>query len=354
MLALMRPMIDRNCFKSWALGLTAFSLGLALPACQPQQELAQAAATPPVGHYEGSISAGGQPELRAALDIRHPSPGHYEAEFTVPTAGALSFVADTIFFSNNQLRLTRPARPGQVLTLTLDGDFWRGSLALDSTKIPVLLVKRGAPTPSAYRVEEVPQAAGSAWLFAPADTSTPGAALALLPDAETAPTAALWADALAREGLIVLLLPAADSATAPAEAPRLQTALRLLHSTAGADTANIGAWAAGLRAGALAQLLAGAGGPRVAFVIAQNAEVDPAARTAFQALQKRKLPILGLYGGAGGLQRAAGLRNALGRRGSNMVRTYRTTGADLLVPAGLSPRFGPGLPADVVEWLQGK
>ncbi|MFC7666936.1 hypothetical protein ACFQT0_05515 [Hymenobacter humi] len=332
--------------------LALLSLGMPLAGCQSQGDQEAAAVPPPVGHYEGSITVAGQPELRAALDIRHPSPGHYEAELTVPTAGTLSFVADTILFSNNRLRLARPARPSQVLTLTQDGDFWRGSLALDSAKGETILLKRGMPTPSTYRVEQVPQGTGAAWLFSPSDTSTPGAALALLPDTETAPAAALWADALAREGVIVLVLPAADSATAAAEAPRLQTALSLLRSTAGADTATIGAWASGARAAALAQVLANPGGPRVAFFMSQNADIDPASRAAFRELRKRKLPLLGLYGGAAANQRAAALRNALGGRRGALVRAYRTAGPDLLVPDGLSPRFGPGLPNEVVEWLR--
>jgi hypothetical protein len=325
-------------------------LGIILTACQPKREQTAEATTPPVGHYEGSLSAAGQPEARATLDIRHPSPGHYEAEFTAP--GTLSFVADTIIFSNNQLRLTRPARPGQTLALTLEGDFWRGTLTLDSAKATTILVKRGAPTPSTYRTEEVPQATGSAWLFAPADTGTDGAALALLPDAETAPTAAIWADALAREGLIVLLLPPTDSATAADEVPRLQAALRLLRGTAGADTANVGTWAAGGRAATLASALTGPGAPRTAFFIAQNPAVDANTRAAFRELRSRKMPLLGLYGGAGAATRAAALRNALGGRRGAAVRVYRTTGPDLLLPG--SAAFGPGLPADVVEWLQGK
>ncbi|WP_310394395.1 hypothetical protein [Hymenobacter sp.] len=332
-------------------GRLALLLGLAATACQPQADGDGAAATPPVGHYEGSIGAPGQPGTRAALDIRHPSPGHYEAELTVPTAGTLSFVADTILFSNNQLRLTRPARPGQVLTLTLDGDFWRGTLALDSAAAPALLLKRGAPTPSTYRVEEVPQANGSAWLFAPSDTGTPGAALALLPDAETAPAAALWADALAREGVIVLVLPAADSATTPAETPRLQAALRLLRGTAGADTAKVGVWAAGQRGAATAQVLAQES-PRAAFLITQNVAVEPATRAALRELTKRKLPVLGLYGGPAANQRAAAWRNALGGRRGATVRAYRTAGPDLLVSRGLSAGLGPELPGEVVEWLR--
>ncbi len=333
---------------SWCL----VGLGLMVAACQPQDKDADTASPPPVGHYEGSISAVGQPEMRAALDIRHPSPGHYEAELTVPAAGALSFVADSIYFSKDQLLLRRPARANQTLALTLDGDFWRGALTLDSTKATTILLKRGAPAPSTYRVEEIPQTNGSAWLFAPADTTTPGAALALLPDAATAPAAALWADALAREGFIVLVLPAADSATIATEGPRLQAALRLLKGTPGADTAKVGAWAAGTRAGALAQVLVGPGNSRAAFLIAQNAEYDLAGRAAFQALKKRKLPVLGLYGGAAAAQRAAALRNALGGQRGTTVRTYRTASPDLLVPDGLSPRFGPGLPGEVVEWLR--
>lgn len=332
--------------------LLALCLGALLTACQPRHDQTTEPSTPPVGHYEGSFSTAGQPEARATLDIRHPSPGHYEAEFTAP--GTLSFVADTIVFSNNQLRLTRPARSGQTLALTLDGDFWRGTLTLDATKFTSILVKRGVPTPSTYRAEEVPQATGSAWLFAPADTGTPGAALALLPDAETAPTAAIWADALAREGVIVLLLPPADSAAATDEAPRLQAALRLLRGTAGADTANVGIWAMGRRAAAVAQVLAGATSPRLAFLIAQNADFDAAGRDAFRELAWRKLPLLGLYGGPTAARRAAALRQATGGRRGATVRQYATPKLNLLLPGTMGPRFASGLPADVVEWLQGK
>ncbi|ALW84619.1 hypothetical protein AUC43_05680 [Hymenobacter sedentarius] len=352
MFALMRLMIDRGRGLGWFLVL--LGLGANLSACQPHTE-AEVATTPPVGHYEGSLSVAGQPEVRAALDIRHPSHGHYEAELTVPTAGTLSFVADTIIYRNNQLRLTRPARPSEVLTLSLDGDFWRGALTLDTTKVKAILVKRSVPTPSTYRIEELPQAAGSAWLFAPSDTGTPGPALILLPDSTAAPTAALWGDALAREGIIVLVLPATDSATATAETPRLRAAVRLLHNTPGADTSNVGAWVAGARATALAQALAAPGSPRVAFVIAQNADLSPAGKAAFRELKEgRKLPLLGLYSGPASAQRAAALRNALGGRRGAAVRAYRTAGPDLFVPAGLNPQFGPGLPGDILEWMRAR
>ena len=329
-------------------------LGLTFAACQPQRDQSDISATPPVGHYEGSITAVGQPEVRGALDIRHPSPGHYEAELTVPTASTLSFVADTILFSNNQLRLARPGHPSQTLTLKLDGDFWRGALALDSAQALTILVKRGVPSPSAYRVEKVLQAAGTAWLFAPSDTGTPGAALVLMPDADTAPTAALWADALARAGIIVLLLPAVDMATITAETVRLQAALHLLRGTAGANTANVGAWAAGPRATTLAQVLTESLSLGPAFFIAQNPDIDATGRTAFRELKRRNLPILGLYGGPMTNRRAAAMRNAVGGRRGATVRAYRTAGSNLLVPSGLGPRFGPGLPADVVEWLRSR
>ena len=323
-------------------------LVLGVAACQPQRDPADAASIPPVGHYEGSIGAVGQPAVRAALDIRHPRPGHYEAELSVPATATLSFVADTVMFRNNQLHLTRPGRPGQVLNLTLDGDFWRGSLALDSTQAPALLVRRGVPTPSTYRVVAVPQAHGGGWLFAPADTGTLGPALALLPDAETAPAAALWADALAREGIIVRMLPAT------ANASLLGAAVTLLRGTAGADTTNVGTWASGAQAAALVEVLAGTSAPRVAFVIAQNALMDPSSRAALRELKRRKVPLLGLYSGATATQRAAVLGNAMAGRRGTTVRIYRAAGADLLVPTGQGPRFAQGLPGEVVEWLRGR
>jgi hypothetical protein len=343
-----------NCRRltGWLAGTLA--MGLVLMACQPQHEQTAEAATPPIGHYEGSLGATGQAEARAALDIRHPSPGHYEAELTVTGANTLSFVSDTIIFSNNQLRLTRPARPSEVLTLTLEGDFWRGTLALDSVKRTAILVKRGMPTPSTYRVEELPQAEGAAWLFAPADASTPGAALVLLPDSTTAPTAALWADALAREGIITLLLPVAGSVTTVTETSRLQTAVRFLHSTPGTDTASIGAWATGNRATALLPALAGPAAPRVAFFIAQNAGAGPDSRAVFRELRGRKLPVLGLYGGVAANAGAAALRRALGGQHGTAVRSYRAAGPDLLVPGQQGPQFGLGLPGEVVEWIRSR
>ena len=326
---------------------TGLALAL-LGACQSRQTPADAPATPPVGHYQGGLTPAGQSELRAALDIRHPRPGHYEAELTVPGAPALSFVADTMLLAGRQLRLVRPARPGQTLTLTLEGDFWRGTLAVDSTQMPLILLKRGVPDPSAYRVQALPQMGGPAWLFAPTDTDTPGAALALLPDSATAPTAALWADALAREGIIVLLLPPADSAGEPA---RLLTALRQLRTSAGVDTANVGVWASGRRATAL---LAPAIVSRAAFWVLQNPVVTPGSKAAFRELRNRRRPVLGLCSGATAAPVAAALRSvAAGRRGST-VRSYRSAGPDLLVPTLLGPQFAPGLPGEVVTWFRSR
>ena len=180
--------------------------------------------------------------------------------------------------------------------------------------------------------------------------ATTGAALVLLPDAATAPTAALWADALARAGIIVLLLPPTEpAATATTETPRLLAALRYLRTTPGTDTTNLGAWAVGSRAAAVA-----AAGPHLAFFIAQNAGVDAASRPAFRELRNRKLPVLGLYGGPDALPRAAQLRAAVGTRRGNLVRSYRGTEASLLAGAGLNVRFGPALPDEVVEWVRSR
>ena len=332
--------------KSWSVLLLAWG---GLVGCQPQRPPTDAPAAPPVGHYQGSIGAAGSLQLRASLDIRHPNAGHYDAELTVPGAPALSFVADTLLLNGNQLRLVRPARPGQTLTLTLDGDFWRGTLAVDSTSVPLILLKRGAPDPSSYRVGLVALAGEPGWLFAPTDTGTPGAALALLPDAATAPTAALWADALARAGVIVLLLPPADSATAATEAPRLLAALRQLRATPGTDTASMGVWAVGRRVPAVA-----AASPHLAFFIAQNAVVDATARPAFRELRNRKVPVLGLYGGADAVPHAAQLRGVVGSRQGNLVRSYRATGLTLLSGEGLNRQFGPGLPGEVLDWVRSR
>ena len=320
-----------------------------LAACQSQHPSADTAIVPPVGHYRGSLGTGSS-QLRAALDIRHPRAGHYDAELTVAGAPALSFVVDTLLLAGSQLRIVRPARPGQTLTLTLEGNFWRGTLAVDSASLPLILLRRGVPDPSSYRVEAMPQLKGKSWLFAPTDTDTPGAALALLPDAATAPTAALWADALARAGVIVLLLPpSVDSARAATEMPRLQAALRQLRATPGVDTASLGVWASGNRAVALV-----AASPRLGFFIIQNAVIDATTRPAFRELRNRKIAMLGLYGGPDASLRAAQLRAAVGNRRGNLVRSYRATGPTLLSGEGLGVQFGPGLPGEVADWVRSR
>ena len=45
---------------------------------------------------------------------------------------------------------------------------------------------------------------------------------------------------------------------------------------------------------------------------------------------------------------------AVGSRRGTQVRGYRTTGASLLTGQGLSAQFGPGLPGEVVEWVNGR
>ena len=313
-----------------------------LAGCQAQPDAAATAAgPPPVGHYQGSVAVPAGPRLAAALDVRHPSPGHYEAELTLPAAPGLSFVADTVLFAAHQLLLRRPGRPGQTLRLALDGDFWRGTLALDSGLAPVLLVRRGAPSPRSYRVEELPQAGGgTAWLFAPADTRTPGPALALLPDAATAAAAPLWADALARNGVIVLLLPATDSALAP-----LPAALRRLRATAGADTAAVGAWLAGGRAAAFAG--AKLARPTPAFLLLQNVPAASGpARAAWAALAAR--PLLGL---GAGRENSRAVRQALPRRRATTLLALPTAAPDLLEPGPLGPQLGPQAQAAVLAWL---
>ena len=314
---------------------------LIIAGCQPH-DAATDAPPPPVGHYQGTVQPAAGPPLAAALDIRHPSAGHYEAELTLPDAPGLCFVADTVRFAGQKLRLVRPGIPAQVLDLTLDGDFWRGNLTTDTVRAAVLLVRRGGATPSTYRVEELPQGGSSAWLFAPADTATPGPALALLPDATTAAAAPLWADALARNGFVVLLLPAADSSVSA-----LPAALRLLRNTAGTDTATVGAWLAGGRALALAR--SSLAGPQPAFLVLQN---PPAAgRGAWQAVVQSPRPLLGLAAGRAG---SRALRLALPRRRGSTLLALPAAAVDLQVPGPLGPALDPAVVADVVTWLRGR
>lgn len=293
------------------------------------------------GHFEGSVTLESGPvkSFRLTLELRHPRPGHYEAEVLTPTQPSLSFVADTVDFQSPTLRLLRPGRPGQRLTLTQEGDFWRGNLTLDSVQAPVLLLRRGAPTPVTYRVSRPRTAAlgPGALLFAPADETTAGPALALLPAAAQAVLASRWADALARAGVIVLLLPPAADSTAP-DLPVAQAALRHLRATPGADTARLGLWATAGRAAGLVAGLAAASGPRPDFLVLHQLAGSSALRPALRQLPTAS-PVLGLYdeGATGSRRNGAALRAALGRQGSRQVRVRA-------VPAGEAG-------GAVAEWL---
>ena len=275
-----------------ALGL---GLGLGLGACQPGSRPDAAAPLPlPTGHFAGGLQVPGRPELRAALELRHPRPGHYDAELVLPQQPTLNFVADTLTFGGDTLRLARPGRPGETLTLGRQGDFWRGTLRLDSVRYPLLLVRRGPPEPAVYRVrrDEVAGTHGPALLFSPADESRPGPALAFFPTPPTAAEGPVWADALAREGHTVLLLPAADTLTTPA----LANSLALLRRTAGVDTARVGAWLGGRAARQLPLVFAENTASRPAFVVVQDMPTPPlAARRAWRDLAQRE-PLLAVYG----------------------------------------------------------
>ena len=301
------------------------SLLAALAACQspPESAGSQApAAHPPVGHFAGTLTAAGRPELRAALEVRHPRPGHYDAELVVDGAPSLNFVADTLAFAAGRLLVKRPGLATQTLALTQQGDFWRGTLTVDSTSYPALLVRRGPPTPAIYRVrpDEVPGSPGQALLFSPADESLAGAALAVFPTAATASTSPAWADALARQGFTVLLLPAADTLDAHA----LTAALGYLRRTPGVDTARVGTWAAGHRAELLAALLAtpAALPAAPAFVVAQGAPLPSASMRGTWRTLGQRTQVLGLYEAtdATTTRAASGLQAALGGRRARIVR----------------------------------
>ena len=285
----------------------ALPLVAGLVACQPQPEAA-AAGPPPTGHFTGTLQLAGGP-AHAALELRHPRPGHYDAELVLPDQPALSFVADSLTFAHDTLRLTRPGQPGQRLALGRQGDFWRGTLLLDSGRYPVLLVRRGPPEPAVYRVrrDEVAGTGGPALLFSPADESLPGLAVAFFPAPAQAAAAPAWADALARQGHTVLLLPAADTLAAPA----LAGALALLRRTAGVDTARVGAWVSGRRGRELPLVLAAGPAGRAAFMVVQDAPAPPlATRRAWRALAQQGR-LLAVYGAADP-RAAAGGRALLG------------------------------------------
>jgi hypothetical protein len=179
-------------------------------------------------------------------------------------------------------------------------------------RYPLLLVRRGEPEPAVYRVrrDEVAGTTGPALLFSPADESLPGLGLAFFPTLGTAQAAPSWADALARQGHTVLLLPAADTLTAPA----LANALALLRRTAGVDTARVGTWVSGRPAGLLPLLLAENTASRPAFVVVQAMPAPPlATRAAWRTLAQRG-HVLALYEATQPKADAAQARALLGRQ----------------------------------------
>jgi hypothetical protein len=281
----------------------------------------------------GTLEVPGQPALRAALEVRHPRRGHYDAELLVATAPGLSFVTDTLAFEQHTLHLTRPGRPAEKLTLTQQGDFWRGTLTVDSASYPALLLRRGPAEPAVYRVrrDELAGPRGQSLLFSPADETLPGVALALFPTPTTAPTSPAWADALAREGYTVLLLPATDTLTGQ----HVAAALTYLHRTPGVDTARVGAWVAGGRATLLATMLADPtlGRPRPAFVIAQGAPPPTAATRPLWRTLARTERVLGLYEAtdASTARTAASLRMALANPRARVLRGQGTGLTDAVV-----------------------
>jgi hypothetical protein len=311
-----------------------------LAACQSQPEARAtltSAAHPPTGHFTGTLEVPGQPALRAALEIRHPRPGHYDAELLIATEPSLSFVADTLDFNQNTLHLERPGRPSETLSLQQQGDFWRGTLTVDSVNYPTLLLRRGPPEPTVYRVrrDEVAGPSGTTLLFSPADESMLGGALALFPTPLSATNAPTWADALARQGYTVLLLPAADSLSPLA----LTAALTYLRRTPGVDTARVGAWATGSRATQLATLLTQPDvlNPQPAFVVAQEVPApDAASRRTWHTLGQGGR-VLGVYESTDATTASAAnsLRLALGGRRGQVVRGQ-----------------GKALITNVVDWLR--
>jgi hypothetical protein len=323
----------------WRFGvLLALLAGLAACQAQPEATSNQSEAThPPTGHFTGALEVPGQPALRVALEVRHPRPGRYDAELVVATAPSLSFVADTLTFEQNTLRLTRPGRPGEILTLARQGDFWRGTLAVDSVSYPTLLLRRGPAEPAVYRVrrDELAGPKEQSLLFSPADETLPGIAIAFFPTSHTAPTAPSWADALAREGYTVLLLPAADTLTNA----HLAAALTYLHRTPGVDTARVGAWVAGERAPLLANMLAEPtlGTPRPAFVVVQGAPLPTTATRPIWRTLARTERVLGVYEAADAstVRTATGLRTALANPSARVLRGQ-----------------GAGLTEAVVGWLR--
>jgi hypothetical protein len=320
----------------------------------------------PTGHYEGPISYQGT-ELLAVLDLRESKPGQLEADLHFPGLRGLDFPAVNLSYTEPQLRFEEPAQPGGVqVTAVREGDFLRGVFTLDSVRADFVWVRRGQPEPRAYQEKQLPQQTTLGLppltLLVPNDTVARHAAVALFADASHQAAATARAGQLAQQGFVATVVAISQTALPDSAALRRATAvLTALRRAPAADTTQIGLWVYGATAAAVTPAVTMMA-PQAAFVVLENvpvASVDQA--KPFQALNRRRIPVLALYAAADTSlnvkESTRRLRNALGFRRNTLIRTFLKANSNFRVPGGLTedgkwswPRPAAGYVEAIQEW----
>ncbi len=327
----------------------------------------QAVVALPTGHYEGSISYQGT-ELLAVLDLRESKPGQLEADLHFPQLEGLDFAAANLSYTEPQLRFEEPVQPGGIqITAIREGDFLRGVFTLDSARVDFVWVRRGQPEPRPYQEKQLPTLAALAapplTVLLPNDTASQHAAIALFADSTHLAAATARANQLTRQGFITTVVPVNLAAELPDSATlRSATAVLLaLRHAPTTDTTQIGLWAYGAVAAAVAPA-ASVVAPPATFVVLENVPVASLQQAKpFQALTRQRVPVLGLYAAADTSlnvkESTRRLRNALGSRRNTLLRTFPKADANFRVPGGLTedgkwiwPRPAPGYVKAVQEW----
>ena len=335
----------------------AVGSALALAACQPQHRPAADS-----GHATARGPLRRQPSARPGSPRCAPpstfaTPARATTRPSSPCPPRHAQLCGRHHFFQRATSCASCAPPGPA---SPDADAGRRLLArhpaLDSTPgCQALLVKRGPPTPSTYRVEELPQDQGSAWLFAPADTSTPGAGAGAAARCRHGrprprcgpmpwPAKALLCWCCQRP------IPSRPPAETPAPASGPGPAAHHGRGRHGQHW-RVGRRAAGRHAGRSCWPARTARG-RFLHCAERGGRPQRRGRPS-GSCGSRKLPHSGpVWGPARRHRRPAAAQcagRAARRHGAHLPRQPAPT---CWCPAALSPRFGPGLPDEVVEWLR--
>ncbi|OON68116.1 hypothetical protein B0919_15820 [Hymenobacter sp. CRA2] len=256
--------------------------------------------------------------------------------------------------------LTAHLPGGTRLALREEPNFLTGAVWLNDTlRAELVAVRRGAADAPTFAVVQ-PPADGAPpplryWL--PLDTLSQQPAVLLCPDAAATGAAYGWAAWLADQGTVVALLALPPAAPDSIVAQNVTAAMQHLrhNDRARIDSTRVGIWAMGTAARGAARAMTAARAPGAAFLWLQGAAFEMADRTWLRQLGRRRVPVLGLYGGRDTTINVAEssqlLRSAVGRRGQSSISVYAGANAQLLMPADTAGQW-PQLPPNLLPILQ--